>query len=107
MNVHGPARNLQTKLTVGRFCLTTRFMYTALLNVTCPGRVKTDNALQGGKEVVRYLVVSIYLSMICIETRCDPKFVFLPGEAQRIWIFMGYHTKYESLVVANRVVWLM
>ena len=64
MNVHGPALNLQTKLTGGRFCLTTRFMYTALLNITCPRRNQTDNAVWGGKEVVRYLVVSIYLSML-------------------------------------------
>ena len=43
-------------------------MYTALLNVTFPGKFKTDNVVGGGdKGVMRYLVVSIYLSMFLID----------------------------------------
>ena len=38
-------------------------MYTSLLNVTSPGKFKTDNVVGVGKEVIHYLVVSIYLSM--------------------------------------------
>ena len=36
---------------------------TTRLNIPCPRRILSDNTVLGGKEVVRNLVVSIYLSM--------------------------------------------
>ena len=57
MNVHGPALKLHTKLTQQKILSDSAFLHTARLNVTCPGRIQTDNAVKGGKEVVRYLVV--------------------------------------------------
>ena len=63
MNVHGPALKLHRKLYQRKILLVMRFMDAAGLNVHCPRRDQTDNAVQGGKEIVRYLVDSIYLSM--------------------------------------------
>ena len=39
-------------------------MHTARLNIPCPRRILSGNAVYGGKEVVRNLVVSIPLSMV-------------------------------------------
>ena len=56
MNVHGPALKPHTKLTQRKILSDMRFMDAARLNVHCSLRIQTDNAVKGGKEVVRYLV---------------------------------------------------
>ena len=63
MNDHGPALKLHRKLNQRKILSDMRFMDAAGLNVHCPRRVQTDNAVGEGKEVVRYIEVSIYLSM--------------------------------------------
>ena len=64
MNVHGSALKLETKLNQRKILSDMRFMDAAGLNVYFLRRIQTNNAVQAGKEVVRYLVVSIYVSMV-------------------------------------------
>ena len=64
MNVHGPALKLHRKLNQWNILSDMRFMDATGLNVHCPRRFKRTLLYRGAKTFVRYLVVSIYLSMV-------------------------------------------
>ena len=51
-------------------------MHTARLNIPCPGRIQTDNAVLVGKEVVRNLVV-LFIYGIDIYMHCTHGYIYI------------------------------
>ena len=71
----------------GKFCLTTRFMYTARLNIHCPRRLQTDNAVWGGKEVMRCLVAYFIYDFIQGGLIYGMSSKWKPPRTVVIWLF--------------------